>query len=130
MKPHSAQYPAPSIAGSCGSSSSLLLLCPEDPCSFTGAVPFKLPYASGYVPAEDLQDVGLESFLLGSPVAVPVTETVNQKAPTLSWNVCVRARVCVFLFFRAKKICFGFFKAETTTKLAVVSAALVRDLYC
>lgn len=59
---------------------------------------------------------------------VPVTETVNCEALTLYWNVCVC--VCVFLFFRAKMICFGFFKAETTTKLAVVSAALVRDLSC
>ena len=46
-EPHSDQRLVASIAGSCGSSSSLMLLCPEDVCPFTGAVPFKLPCASG-----------------------------------------------------------------------------------
>lgn len=67
------------------------------------------------------QDVGPDPFISGQQAVVPDTETVNREALTLYWNVCV----CVFLFLRAKKICFGFFKAETTTKLAVVSAALI-----
>lgn len=63
---------------------------------FTAAAPLKLPCASGDLPAEGLQDEGLKYFISGSQAVVPVTETVNQKAPTLYCNVCVRARVFVF----------------------------------
>lgn len=70
--------------------------CPEVLHLFTAAAPLKLPCASGHLPAEDLQDVGLKYFISGSQAVVPVTETVNQKAPTLYCNVCVRA--CVFVF--------------------------------
>lgn len=51
------------------------------------------------------QDVGPDPFISGQQAVVPDTETVNREALTLNWNVCV----CVFLFLRAKKICFGFF---------------------
>lgn len=70
--------------------------CPEVLRLFTAAAPLKLPCASGHLPAEDLQDVGLKYFISGSQAVVPVTETVNQKAPTLYCNACVRA--CVFVF--------------------------------
>lgn len=59
------------------------------------AAPLKLPCASGDLPAEDLQDVGLKYFISGSQAVVPVTETVNQKAPTL---YCTCVCVCVFVF--------------------------------
>lgn len=70
--------------------------CPQVLHLFTAAAPLKLPCASGDLPAEDLQDVGLKYFISGSQAVVPVTETVNQKAPTLHCNVCVPARVFVF----------------------------------
>lgn len=70
--------------------------CPEVLHLFTAAAPLKLPCASEHLPAEDLQDVGLKYFISGSQAVVPVTETVNQKAPTLYCNACVRA--CVFVF--------------------------------
>lgn len=70
--------------------------CPEVLHLITAAAPLKLPCASGDLPAEDLQDMGLKYFISGSQAVVPVTETVNQKAPTLHCNVCVRARVFVF----------------------------------
>lgn len=96
-------------------------------CSFTAAAPLKPPCASGDLPAEDLQDVGLKHFISGSQAVVPVTETVNQKAPTLHCNAC--ACVC-FCFLEPARFALVFLKQKTPKKLAVVSAAIARDLYC
>lgn len=58
------------------------------------AAPFKSRGATRQLPAEYLQDVGLDHFILGGEAVVPVTETVNCEALTLYWNVCVCVCFC------------------------------------